>query len=111
MGHRIALQCLAVTAPEIRQREGSVAQKIAVWLLVLLIALSYRTNIQAEEITPTAIQYRFGKLPGSKTDECGMVLFISSYPSPETATVRYSMISWIDGWQSQYGPSYRSMGY
>lgn len=74
------------------------ARRVANWILASSIALAYHVNSQAEEIKPTAVQYRFGKLPGNKTDECGVVLFISTYPSPETTTVRYSMIrSLADG--------------
>lgn len=49
------------------------------------------------------VHYQFGKIPGRVTDECGMVLIVSSEPAPEIATVRYSLIRGLKNGETRLG--------
>jgi len=51
----------------------------------------------SEEVVPTLSSYTFSKQPGAQTDECGITLLVTSYPSPEYASARLQAIRGTGG--------------
>lgn len=78
------------------------------WLLAAALIGVYKP-MMAEELTPTRIVYKFSKNSESKSDECGIQLVISSFPSPEIASARLSLIHEKHGETNVFGISIKDV--
>ena len=72
-------------------------KKVTEPLLFATLLCFYVNNASAEEIKPTVSRYIFSKEPDRETDECGITLLVSSYPSPEYASARVQAIHGVRG--------------
>ncbi len=51
----------------------------------------------AEDVVPTFTSYVFSEQPGTHTEECGVTMLVSSFPSPEYASARLQAIQGTSG--------------